>query len=183
MNDRAKLYGVMAEFASPEALVDAVGHARAQGYGMLETYSPFSIEGLPEKLGFASNRVPMATLIGGVAGGVGAFFMQWYSAVVDYPINSGGRPLNSWPSFIPATFELTVLGAALAAFLAFILMNGLPRLNHPVFNASDFNLASKSRFFLCIRACDPHFESEASQWFLQGLGAVCVMPVPLDDDP
>lgn len=182
MRDPQHLYGVMAEFASAQALVDAVTRSTAQGYADLEAYSPFSIEGLPEKLGFARNRVSLVTLAGGIVGGAGAYFMQWYSAVVDYPINAGGRPLHSWPSFIPATFELTVLGAALAAFAAFILLNGLPRLNHPVFNAPSFDLASRSRFFLCIRTPQSGFDAESALRFLRGLDPVRVMSVPYGDE-
>jgi ActD protein len=175
------LYGLMAEFTSPEALVDAARRARGDGYLAVEAYSPISIEGLAETLGFHGNRVGLLTLLGGIAGGVGGYFLQWYSAVIDYPINSGGRPLHSWPAFIPATFELTVLGAALAAFVAFVLLNGLPRLNHPMFNAPDFDLASRSRFFLCIRANDTRFDLRATDEFLRGLAPVRIAQVPLEE--
>ena len=129
--------------------------ARARGgYRNVEAYAPFSVEGLAEALGFARNRVALITLLGGILGGAGIYFLQWYSAVIDYPINIGGRPLHSWPAFIPATFECTVLGAALAAFFGMLILNGLPRLHHPVFNAPDFDLATRNRFFLCIEAAD-----------------------------
>ena len=144
-------YGIMAEFASPQALLAAVARCREAQYRDIEAYTPFPVEGLAEALGFTRNRVPLLALIGGILGGAGAYFMQWYSAVIDYPINAGGRPLHSWPAFIVLTFELAILGAALAAFFGFILLNGLPRLRQPVFNAPDFDLASKSRFFICIR--------------------------------
>jgi hypothetical protein len=147
------LYGLMAEFDDPERLLAAARAARAAGYTHVEAYSPFKVEGLAEAIGFTRNAVPLATLLGGIAGGVGGYALQWYAAVVDYPINVGGRPLHSWPMFIPATFELTILCAALAAVIAMLRGNGLPRLNHPVFDAPDFDLASRNRFFLCLR-CD-----------------------------
>ena len=177
MRDAARLYGILAEFKSPEALLDAVTRCRHASYRDLEAYTPFSIEGLPEAIGFTRNRVPLLTLLGGIAGGIGAYFMQWYSAVIDYPINSGGRPLHAWPSFIPATFELTVLGAALAAFFGFIFLNGLPRLNHPIFDAPDFDLASKSRFFLCVRGATDSASAEEVERFLRGLDPVRVARV------
>jgi len=165
----AALYGLIAEFASAEHLLQATRNARAAGYREIEAYAPFSVEGLAEATGLNSNRIPFITLLGGIAGGLGGYLLQWYTAVIDYPINSGGRPLHAWPAFIPATFELTVLGAALAAFLGCLISNGLPRLYHPVFNAQDFDLASRNRFFLCIRAADPQFDRGRTQAFLQSL--------------
>ena len=177
MPEPAALYGVLAEFDSAKSLLDAVDRCTAGGYRAIEAYSPFSVEGLAEKLGFRKNRVPLVTLVGGVVGAVGGYFLQWYSAVIDYPINSGGRPLHSWPSFIPPTFELAVLGAALAAFFGLLVMNGLPRLNHPMFDAPDFDLASRSRFFLCVRSTDAKFDARAVEQFLRGLDAVRVAEV------
>jgi hypothetical protein len=169
------LYGVMAEFASPDALVAAVVRCRRELICVdVDAYTPFAVDGLADALGFTRNGVPALTLAGGIAGGNGAYFLQWYSAVIDYPINAGGRPLHSWPSFIPATFELTVLGAALAAFFGFLALNGLPRLNHPVFDVPDFDLASKSRFFLCVRAGTPDFDADAAERVLATLGPVRV---------
>jgi ActD protein len=172
----ARLHGVMAEFASPEALLAAVVRCRRE-FASIDAYTPFAVDGLADALGFTRNGVPALTLAGGVAGGIGAYLLQWYSAVIDYPINAGGRPLHSWPAFIPATFELTVLGAALAAFFGFLALNGLPRLNHPVFDVPDFDLASKSRFFLCVRADGPGFEAAAAQRVLESLGPVRVTRV------
>ncbi len=177
MRRDADTYGIMAEFASPQALLTAVARCREARYRDIEAYTPFPVEGLAEALGFARNRVPLLTLIGGILGGAGAYFMQWYSAVIDYPINAGGRGLHSWPAFIVPTFELAILGAALAAFFGFILLNGLPRLHHPVFNAPDFDLASKSRFFLCIRSSDPRFDAAATERLLRELQPVRVMRV------
>src|SRR5207249_7691855 len=141
-------YGIMAEFASPQALLAAVAFCREARYRDIEAYTPFPVDGLAEALGFARNRVPLLALIGGILGGAGIYFLQWYSAVIDYPINAGGRPLHSWPAFIPPTFEITVLAAALACFFGMLVLNGLPRLHHPIFNAKDFDLASRNRFFL-----------------------------------
>jgi hypothetical protein len=175
------LYGLLAEFAEPDALVEAA-RAAATRYRDVDAYAPYSVPDLPEALGFTRNRVPLIALLGGIAGGVGIYFLQWYSAVIDYPINSGGRPLDSWPVFIPPTFELTVLGAALALFFGLWVLNGLPRLNHPLFNAKEFDLASRNRFFLCLRASDPRFDAAQARDFLRTLSPLRVIDVPLHDD-
>ena len=148
------IHGVMAEFASAASLVAATREAREAGLADLEAYSPFPVEGLAEAVGFTKSRVPLAVLSGGVAGGLGGYLLQWYSAVVSYPINVGGRPLDSWPEFIPVAFEMTILFAALAAVIAMLWGNGLPRLRHPVFDAPDFDLATRTRFFLCVATRD-----------------------------
>jgi hypothetical protein len=171
-------YGLVAEFNSAERLVEAAQAARRCGYRRLEAYTPFSVPGLAEALDLPASRVPLITLIGGVVGGAGAFFLQWYSAVIDYPINSGGRPLNSWPAFIPATFELAVLGAALAAFAGMLVLNGLPRLRHPIFDTPDFHLASRNRFFLCVRSDDPLYEPERTREWLQSLQPLRIVITP-----
>jgi hypothetical protein len=172
------LYGLIAEFRDDKALLDAVRRTRADGYRHIEAYAPFSVEGLSEALEFKRDRVPLITLLGGIAGGAGIYLLQWYSAVIDYPINSGGRPLNSWPAFIVPTFEMTVLGAALAAFFGMLILNGLPRLNHPIFNAPGFDLASRNRFFLCIEARDARFEPQRTRAFLETLAPMKVAEVP-----
>lgn len=174
----AYVYGLMAEFGSTEALLAAARSARDHGYRRLEAYTPFSVPGLPEALGLPGDRVPLFTLLGGVIGAAGGFFMQWYAAVINYPINSGGRPLDSWPAFIPATFELAVLCAALAAFGGMLALNGLPRLRHPVFDTPDFHLASRNRFFLCVRADDPLFDSEGTHAWLAALSPVAIAQAP-----
>ncbi len=166
---RPSIYGVVAEFDTPEALVAAAGKTIAQGYRQVEANSPFPVEGLDEALGFHHSRVPLITLIGGVVGGVGGFFMQWYSAVKHYPINVGGRPLNSWPAFIPIAFEMTILCAAIAAVLGMLALNGLPMPYHPLFNVARFERASRDRFFLCIEAIDPHIDRENTKLFLESL--------------
>ena len=173
------IYGVMAEFASADKLLEATRHAHESGHARIEAYSPFPIEGLDEAVGFRGSRVALATLIGGFAGGAGGFFLQWYAAVIDYPINIGGRPLNSWPAFIPITFEMTVLFAALTAVVTMIVANGLPRLRHPVFGAGDFDLATRNRFFLCLRADAPQFDAAHARRFLERLEPLKIVEVPL----
>src|SRR5207245_11027981 len=128
------------------------------GYTRAEAYSPFPLEGMEDVVGLERNWVAPATLLGGLVGGAGTYFLQYYAAVIDYPINVGGRPLHSWPAFIPATFEMTVLGAALAAFFGMLILNGLPKLYHPIFNAPEFDLASRNRVFLCIESRGPRFD-------------------------
>lgn len=173
------IYGLLAEFTTADALLAAARQAREQGYRHVEAYSPFAIEGLGEAVGLPRNRVPLIALLGGLAGGLGTYFLQWYSAVIDYPVNVGGRPLHSWPSFIPPTFELTILGAAFAAVIGMLVLNGLPRLYHPLFNVPEFDLATRNRFFLCLPARDPKFETEHAKEFLQGLQPLLVREVPL----
>ncbi|MBV9008014.1 MAG: DUF3341 domain-containing protein [Verrucomicrobia bacterium] len=167
----------MAEFTQPEQLLSAAQRAYAAGYRKLDAYTPYSVEGLAEAIGFCKTRVPLVTLIGGIIGALTAYVMQWYSAARDYPLNVGGRPLHSWPAFVPITFELTVLFAALAAFIGMLWMNGLPRPYHPVFNAPEFKLASQTRFFLCIEANDPRFNIDEARQFLQGLNPINVSEV------
>lgn len=172
------LYGLLAEFATGDALLAAARAARAHGYARLEAYTPFPLPGLDELVGLRRNHIPLLTLLGGIAGGAGTYFLQWYSAVVDYPINVGGRPLHSWPSFLPATFEITILGAALAAAIGMLALNGLPRLHHPLFELEQFELATRNRFFLCLPARDPAFDPERSKAFLDTLDPLLVCEVP-----
>lgn len=172
------LYGLMAEFASADALLAATRKAREEGYRNVEAYSPFPIEGIAEATGFKRNWVPAIVLGGGLAGGIGGYFMQWYSAVISYPINSGGKPPHSWPEFIPVTFELTVLIAALAGVAGMLLLNGLPRLHHPVFDVKEFDLASRNRFFLCLRSGEPKFAPDSARNFLRGLQPLGIWDVP-----
>ena len=165
------VYGLLAEFDSPDDLVVAGERAYADGYRRLDAYTPFPVHGLAEAIGFRTNRLPFRVLLGGIVGAGAGFFSQYYAAVIDYPLNVGGRPLNSWPAFIPITFEVTILAAAATAVLGMLALNGLPQPYHPVFNAPRFALATRDRFFLCIEATDPRFDSEATRRFLEGLGA------------
>jgi hypothetical protein len=172
------LYGVMAEFDDHEQLVEAARRAYEEGYREMDAYSPFPVEGLVEALGREGSVVPLFTLIGGMAGGLGGYFMEWYSMARLYPLNVGGRPHNSWPNFIPVTFELTVLIAALSALVAMLVLNRLPQPHHPVFNVPEFERASIDRFFLCIESDDPKFERPKTWQFLQSLNPLGVMEVP-----
>ena len=159
----------MAEFDNPEELLEATKKAFERGYRRMDAYTPFPIEGLSEALGFHRTRVPLIVLIGGICGCLGGFFLQYWSSVIYYPINVGGRPLNSWPAFIPITFELTVLVAAISGVLGMLALNGLPMPYHPVFNAPRFALASLNHFFLCIEAKDQKFDREGTRQFLESL--------------
>ena len=157
-------WGWMAEFDSAEELLGAARAARADGYAP-QAYSPFQIEGLAEVLGIERSNIALTTFLGGMLGGLTGYAMQWYSAVIDRPINVGNRPFHSWPMFVPVTFEMTILGGALAAVLAFLWTARLPKLRHPVFAAPDFELATRNRFFLVLHCDDPAFETEkAAQW-------------------
>jgi hypothetical protein len=172
-------YGMLAEFASAEQLLDAARHTRAAGYRQFEAYAPFPVEGLVEALGpRRRDPIPFITLIGGLLGGAGGYFMQWYSAVVSYPINVGGRPEHSWPSFIPVTFELAVLGAAVFAVCGMLVLNGLPRLYHPLFNCDAFELASRNRFYLCVRCSDRKYDARTVEQHLESLAPILVQEVP-----
>jgi hypothetical protein len=174
----AGTYGLMAEFDRPEDVILATQHAYEHGYRMMEAYSPFPVDGLAEALGFRKNRVAACVLMGGVTGGLTGFFMQWYSAVISYPIDVGGRPFNSWPAFIPITFEMTVLFASLAAVFGMLGLNGLPRPHHPVFNLPSFVLASRNRFFLCIQSRDSLFDEVETRLFLEKFKPIAVNVVP-----
>ena len=164
------IYGLMAEFEDPNALVSATRRAHDEGYRRMDAYSPFPIEELHEALGAHHTRLPLIVLIGGVIGCLGGYTLQYWASTIAYPLNIGGKPLHSWPAFIPVAFELTILGAALCAVLGMLALNGLPMPYHPVFNVPRFALASRNRFFLCIEAKDPLFDLEGTRRFLETLG-------------
>jgi hypothetical protein len=168
---RPPIYGLLAEFQGANALVTATRQAYEKGYRRMDAYTPFPIEELSDALGFRKTRLPLIVLIGGLLGCVTGFGMQYYSAVISYPLNVGGRPFNSWPSFIPVTFEMTILGAALFAVLGMLALNGLPMPYHPVFNVPQFALATRDRFFLCIEATDAAFDRVKTATFLRELAA------------
>jgi hypothetical protein len=177
MEQRSQLYGVMGEFDTPEQIMAAARKAHEAGYKRVTAYTPFPIEGLAEAIGFKWTAVPLLTLIGGLGGGLTGFAMQYWMMAVSYPLNIGGRPLNSWPAFIPVTFELTILGAASFAVFGMLALNKLPQPYHPVFNVDRFAHASTDKFFLCIEARDPKFNLAETARFLQGLNAQHVSEV------
>lgn len=172
------LYGLTAEFESPTALVQAVRQAREAGYTRMDAYTPFPVEGLSEALGFRKTRMPMLILIGGITGALSGFALQYYCAVISYAQNIGGRPLNSWPSWIPVTFELTVLFASLTAVFGLLALCGLPMPYHPLFHVPRFSRATRDSFFLCIESRDPRFDRAATMDFLKGLSPREVSEVP-----
>ncbi|MCC6661240.1 MAG: DUF3341 domain-containing protein [Phycisphaerales bacterium] len=169
------LHGVLAEFHDAQSVTGAARSARAAGYRDLDAYTPFPVEDLPEALGLPPTRIPLLVLACGILAGASAYFLMWYSAVIDFPWNIGGRPLNSWPSFIPITFEITVLGGALGAFFGVLAGSGLPLLYHPVFNVPGFERATRDRFFLCVRTSDA--QAGPVHGMLRALGPIRVSEV------
>ena len=161
-----RIYGLMAEFEDATALVAATERAHEAGYKRMDAYSPFPIEELHHAMGSPHSKLPLIVLIGGIVGCLGGFFLQYWASAMAYPINVGGRPLNSWPAFIPVTFECTILVASLSAVLGMLGLNGLPMPYHPVFNVERFALASRSRFFLVIESKDRRFRVEDTREFL-----------------
>jgi hypothetical protein len=176
---RPTVYGLLAEFQTPNALVHAAHCAYQAGYRRLDAYSPFPIEELSEALNFRRTRMPLVMFLGGLLGCVGGFFMQYYCMALSYPINIGGRPLNSWPAWIPVTFEMTVLVSALSGVFGLLGLCGLPRPHHPLFAVPGFARATRDRFFLCVEATDPKFDPQLTRQFLEGLHAREVTEVPL----
>jgi hypothetical protein len=165
--DRKPIYGLMAEFESPEKVLEAALRTHAAGYRRIDAFSPIPVEGLAEAIGFDWTSLPILVFCGGLMGGCTGFGMCWYANVLSFPLIIGGKPYNSWPSWIPITFELTILGAALTAVFGMLAMNGLPTPYHPVFNVPQFALASTDKFFLCIKARDKKFDLEQTKAFLQ----------------
>ena len=175
---REGVHGVIAEFEGPEQLVEAAQRAYAEGYRVMDAYTPFPVHGLADAIGHRGVRLPRYVLLGGIAGGLGGFLMQAYANVYDYPMNIGGRPYFSWPAYIPITFETTILGAVVTAVFGMLLLNGLPQPYHPVFNVPNFEMASRSHFFLCIESRDPNFDVAQVTRFLEGLKPRAVSEVP-----
>jgi hypothetical protein len=169
MRTRKLLVGFLAEFTTPEALKESARRARREGSCRMDAYTPFPVEGLAEELGFPHSRVPHIVLISGIIGALAGAFMQYYSAVYDYPLNIGGRPLNSWPAFVIVTFELTILFAGLSAVFGMLALNGLPKPHNALFNERRFARVTDDRFFFCIEANDPKFDPDDTWKFLESL--------------
>jgi len=172
------VYGLAAEFQSAADLLQAAHAAREAGYDRIDTFSPLPIHGMEDAVGQRFTRLPWIVFIAGLAGAAFGFGLQYWTSVIDYPLNIGGKPLNSWPAFIPITFECTILFAGLTSALSMVLMNGLPRPHHPVFNIPNFERATVDRFFLCIEADDPRFDRDSTRSFLEGLNPDAVSEVP-----
>jgi hypothetical protein len=173
-----RLYGILAEFDTPEQLLEATRRAYAAGFRAMDAYAPFPVDGLSDALGFRPRAVPLIALCAGMLGAATGYGMQFFIHSIWLPVNVGGRPLHSWPSFIPVTFELGVLFTALALFFGLFVLNGHPQPYHPVFNVEAFTRASRDRFFLCIEARDPQFDAGSTRQFLRDLDAREVTDVP-----
>ncbi|MBU0676571.1 MAG: DUF3341 domain-containing protein [Verrucomicrobia bacterium] len=176
-----KLYGLTAEFDSPEALIVAAEKIRDAGYRDIDAFTPFPVHGLTEAMGVKRSWLGWLVLLGGVLGGSGGLYLQYWINVIEFPVNIGGRPFFSWPAFVPVIFECTVLGAALFAVFGMFGLNGLPRPHHPIFDAEGFERASDDRFFIAIEAGDPCFDFEETRRFMNGLQAMAVTEVYSDD--
>ncbi len=173
----ADLYGLLAEFDTAEGLLAAAERAREEGFRRMDAYTPMPIEGLAEAVALGKTTVEKLVFVAGLLGATGGFMLCWWMTVVAYPHNVAGRPLNSWPAYIPITFESMVLIACLTALIGMLMLNGMPQPYHPVFNVKEFERASIDRFFLCIEARDPRFDREATREFLEGLNPLEVMEV------
>ncbi|HEV2296260.1 MAG TPA: quinol:electron acceptor oxidoreductase subunit ActD [Tepidisphaeraceae bacterium] len=178
MRTQLHVYGLLAEFDDPDRLLDAARAAHKAGYKRMDGYSPFPIHGLSAALGLRQTRLPLIVLAGGIIGCLGGFFMQYFASVIHYPMNIGGRPFNSWPAFIIITFEMTILCAGLSAVLGMLALNGLPQPYHPLFNVVNFELASRTHFFLCIEAIDKKFDLAETAEFLKSLNPRNITIVP-----
>lgn len=177
-----QVYGLMAEYDTPDAILSATRKAWQAGYRQMDAYTPYPVEGLAQELGHSQTRLPSIVLTASLVGVAVGFLMQYWSIGVDYPLNSGGRPYNSWPAFVPITFEVMVLVASIAAVLGMLFLNGLPHLHHPVASVDRFIRASQDRFFLCIEATDPQFRLKETADFLMTTSPLGdLLEVPLED--
>jgi hypothetical protein len=175
---RDPIYGIMAEFETPTALLEGARRTYQAGYRKIDAYSPYPVEGLAEEIGFRHDAVALVVLIGGIIGGLTGYLLQWWCSAVAYPINVGGRPYHSWPAFIVITFELTILFGGISALLGMLALNGLPMPYHPVFNVPRFAMATKDRFFLIVFSSDPKYKAQETRSFLETLQPRSISEVP-----
>jgi Protein of unknown function (DUF3341) len=173
-----RIYGLLAEFDSVDTVISAAHRVREAGYRKIDAYSPFPLEELSEAIGFEKNGVALVCLVGGLLGCTGAYVLQWWINTISYPVNIGGRPFHSWPSFIIVTFEMTILFSGLSAVFGMLALNGLPMPYHPVFNVPQFDAASRDRFFIIIFSSDKNYDSVLTRTFLEGLNPLSVSEVP-----
>ncbi len=178
LSELPTVHGALAEFDTPEELLQACKRAYSEGFRRMDAFAPMPVEGLAEAVGFKRNKVAFCVLIAGMSGAIGGFSLLEWITVVAYPHNVGGRPLNSWPEYIPITFECMVLLAGLTAMISMLAMNGLPRPHHPLFNVAEFERASVDKFFLCIESSDPKFRLSDTVQFLNDIGGKEVTIVP-----
>jgi hypothetical protein len=171
-------YGMMAEFETPEELLEATRRVRSEGYTVMDAFSPSPIEGLADEIGFHRTGVTQICLLGGIIGGISGYCLQWYCDAISYPVNVAGRPFNDLPAFIPVTYECTILFAGLSAAIGMLFLNGFPQPYHPVFNVERFQKhASSDRFFIVIERRDPKYNPSATRKFLESLKASGVYEV------
>src|ERR1700692_3156558 len=175
---RERIYGIMAEFDSATALVEAAKLTHQAGYNKMDAYSPFPIEGLAEEIGFHRDEVPLVVLIGGIVGGLTGYLMQYWMAAGGYPLQIGGKPPHAWPAFIVITFEMTILFAGISAVFGMLALNGLPMPYHPVFNVPRFTRASRDRFFLVVFSSDVKYDPAGTYNFLESLQPRSISEVP-----
>jgi Alternative complex III, ActD subunit len=173
-----KIFGLMAEFDDVNDVIAAAHRVYGAGYRKIDAYSPFPVEELSEAIGFHKNGVAVVCLVGGLLGCTGAYVLQWWINTISYPINIGGRPFHSWPSFIIVTFEMTILFSGLSAVFGMLALNGLPMPYHPVFNVPRFEFASKDRFFIVVFSSDKNYDAVRTRQFLEGLNPISVAEVP-----
>lgn len=175
-------WGVMAEFESVEQILRAAGEVRKAGFTKWDCHTPFPVHGLDDAMGIRPTRLPWLILLMGAVGVGAAQLMQHWMNGVDYPFIISGKPLISWPSSIPVTFEMMVLFAAFTAFFAMWIANDLPRWFHPLLRKQRFARATNDRFFVAIEARDPQFDAQRTAEFLRRLQPASVELVEMPQE-
>jgi len=169
-----RLFGLLAEFRTPEQLLEACRRIRDAGYSRWDAHTPFPVHGLEGAMGIRHTVLPWLVLCGGLTGAIGGLLLQWWTNAYDYPLIVSGKPLWSLPANIPVAFELTILSSAVTAFVGMFALNRLPRLSHPVFRSARFRRVTTDGFFVTIESEDPRFDIEGTEQFLRSLGAEAV---------